>query len=870
VKTARDALFLAELPASLLPYVFLGVGVLTSVAAVGYARFTQRRPTWLALEWATWVSALALGIGAYLFSLGHSWVPVVFYLWVNVYGLILMSQFWSYTHSASNPREAKRIFGLIGTGGILGGLCGGLVAPPLAQAFGLPALLLLAAGLLALAAPMVRASVPPGEPPVLPERVRTTDTRNPMHHPYVRWLAVAALCSVLVTTLLDFLFKVEIQTRYGTAEDLASFLGLFYTATNLAALTMQLFATRWALQVLGAGWSAAVLPTGLGIGAVAMLITPGFGAVVGTRLWDQVMRLSINKSAVELFFFPVPTDLRRRAKAWIEAGLERLGDGFAGVLILAAGMTLGATPWTIALIVAVLIVVWVTAWMVLRRAYVVELGRNLKRMNLGSRQTQVSLRESSALDEMTRLLASPYERIVLHGLEMLRDNAPELVPGKLEALMRHDSARVRARAATLVGESQLQDLMPRIESLIHEDEDPAVRVNALRAYCALTGESSLAALDEYLTSNDARLRRSALMCIAEYATLEEEGQVRAVFERMLQGDGEDRMAVAEALGRRPIDSTLLDMIRPLFTDASLAVRNAAFESAGRTRRRTLIPDMIQALSLRESQSAARRGLAHFGDGIVGTLGDYLGDASVPMTVRRELPRVFATIGTQQAVDAMFRYHGRDDVRLSYRMLKAANQIRSRQTDVRFSHERVGEDIEFDVRSHLFALVHYRSCPIGTTRTAERLLCIALNERMDQSLDRIFRRLALIYPASEIHATYRGVTSSNPRMRGNALEYLELGLSAQHAGLILPLVDDSGDEGRLRFAEQRFGMRYIGVVESLNALLEGDDPWLRTCALFVAGSRRERSLTKLIDHNLMSPHALVRETALWARTALATG
>src|SRR5437867_2658868 len=128
VKTARDALFLAVLPAALLPYVFLGVGALTTLVAVAYARASRRRPTWRSLEDATWAAAISLGLFAYLYGLHARWVPIVFYLWVNAYGLIQLAQFWSFANSVSNPREAKRIFGAIGTGGILGGLFGGAAA----------------------------------------------------------------------------------------------------------------------------------------------------------------------------------------------------------------------------------------------------------------------------------------------------------------------------------------------------------------------------------------------------------------------------------------------------------------------------------------------------------------------------------------------------------------------------------------------------------------------------------------------------------------------------------------------------------------------------------------------------------------------
>ena len=867
VKTARDALFLAVLPAALLPYVFLGVGALTTLVAVAYARASRRRPTWRSLEDATWAAAISLGLFAYLYGLHARWVPIVFYLWVNAYGLIQLAQFWSFANSVSNPREAKRIFGAIGTGGILGGLFGGALAAPLVTSLGLRSLLVIGGVLAGLAAPMVRLAVERGALPP-PEQVRE-DPEGPIHplsQPYVRWLTLAALCSVLVTTLLDYQFKAEIQRRDPSPHGLASFLGWFYTATNLAALIMQLFFTRWSLHALGAGWSAAVLPAGLGIGAAATLIAPGFGAVITTRLWDQVMRLSINRTAGELFFFPLKPEIRRRAKALIEAGLERVGDGLAGLLILAAGLAMGSSTWTIAAMVASLVVVWVMAWLRVRRLYVSELGENVRRMNLDPHRAPVSLREASILEEFSRLLASPYERLVLHGLEMIEESAPERIEEHIVPLMSHPSPRVRARALSLAGARQMREASGAIEALIG-DPDPEVRIEAMRARVALGGADPIGALEEFLDSDDVNLRRGAVNAIAEFAPPADEGRVRAILERLLRGGSEERLIVAESLGRRR-SGTLHDLIPPLLSDPSLEVRNAALLSAGLTNRRELIPAMVDALAGRESQATARRALAAFGDRVVGTLGDYLSDPAVPIQSRREIPRALGQIGTAEAVAALFRCRDRDDVRLAYRILKAENRIREHDARIRFPARLVDEDLDFDVQSYLFAFVHYRFCPIGGPRSAERLLCVALNERMDQALSRVFRRLALLYPPQEIFAAYRGVLSENPRGRGNSLEYLENALSPEHARRVLPLVDDSGDEKRLRFAQARYGLRYRGPSESLAEILQGKDAWLRTCALYVVGARRDRALQPLVEQSLGARDAGVRETAAWAFAALA--
>ena len=868
VKTARDALYLARLPATTLPFVYLGVGAIATVVGALLGRITNRGTTWRSLEVGAWVSALALIAFSSLFRLEANWVPILFYLWVNAYGLILFLLFWTFTNSLSHPREAKRIFGIIGVGGILGGVFGGLIAPPLVQQWGLSSLLMAAAALVVLVPSGVRSGL--GRRDLARAEPAPDDAgavAHPLRHRYVRWLALAALCSVLVSTLVAYQFKVELQARYPSPDALASFLGLFYTATNLAALAMQLFVTRWSLQSFGAGWSAAVLPAGLGVGAAVTMIVPGFAAVMATRLWDEIMRTSMNRTAVELFYFPLAPGLRARARALIEAGLERAGDALAGLLILAVGLLMGVDTFALAVLLAVVVVVWVTAWLGVRRGYVAELGRNLRRLNLDSSHSTVSLREASVIEEMTRLLESPYERVVLRGLEMLEETAPEQIQVHLGKLLTHASPSVRARGLAYAASRQAAEVREQLAGLMHDD-DPEVRVEALRAYCALGGERRFAMMEEFLESQDPRLRWTALECIATYATPEEEGRAREILERALrEGGHEERAAVVEGLGRRPGPSALHALIGPLLRDARLEVRNAALRGAGRAQQRTLVPKLIEALALRESSGVAREGLAAFGDRVVGTLGDYLCDGGVAIEVRREIPRVLSIVASQEAVNALFRCRERDDVRLSYRILKAANRIRSLNSAVEFPRSLVTEDLHYDARSHLFALVHYRACPIGEVGSAERLLCVALNERMDQALNRVFRRLGLVYPSREILLAYRGVGSEDPRVRGNAIEYLESALAPDHRALLLWLVDDSGDETRLRMAETRFGMRYVGYTETLDEILQGPDPWLKTCALYVVGKRRELALAQSVESNLASLVPHVRETAAWARSAL---
>src|SRR5262249_20573914 len=146
-----------------------------------------------------------------------------------------------------------------------------------------------------------------------------------------------------------------------------------------------------------------------------------------SRLWDQAMGLSISKVAGEIFYFPLEPGLRRRVKSFIEAGVERLGEGVTGLLIIGMGAVVGATTRTLGIAVAAIMVAWVVAWMGVRRGYVVELGRNVRRLSLGHEHMRVSLREAGVIREMSRLLESPFERVVLQSVEMLQENAPEVL-----------------------------------------------------------------------------------------------------------------------------------------------------------------------------------------------------------------------------------------------------------------------------------------------------------------------------------------------------------------------------------------------------------------------------------------------------------
>src|SRR6266704_1282105 len=143
LETARDALFLARLPASRLPWVYLIIaGMAVAISQVPWSR---RRAGSLGLP------ALLLTFAAVtlLFWLTRSWrspaALYALYVWTGLVGSLAVLQFWLVLGDLYTVTQAKRIYGLIGTGSLLGAVAGAGLARFLAASSAASVLVLAAA-----------------------------------------------------------------------------------------------------------------------------------------------------------------------------------------------------------------------------------------------------------------------------------------------------------------------------------------------------------------------------------------------------------------------------------------------------------------------------------------------------------------------------------------------------------------------------------------------------------------------------------------------------------------------------------------------------------------------------------------------------
>ncbi|MEN8145193.1 MAG: Npt1/Npt2 family nucleotide transporter, partial [Gemmatimonadota bacterium] len=342
-RSVREALYLSRFPVETLPYV-TGASVLLTLPAVGiFIRLLSRASPRAAYQSLVLLLGVAL-TALWLLLPGSEAATVAFYLITNSGAVLLASGFWVIVSELFAVRDAKRLFGLISAGGTLGAMTSGLSTGRLTTWLGgsipLVGVLLFVLALLAVLQTLLPRSLH-----VSPEKSEQmsglgTAMATIRATPHLQLIALVVFAATFATTLLDYQFKEFAQSSMLSAEQLAGFFGSFYGWAGGVALVLQLLVTGRALESLGVGRSLSVLPAFLFLGALGLLMAPGLLLATSVRGGDYALRKSLYRSVTEFLYVPIPAQLRRRSKTFIDSVVDGAGEG-AGALVIFLLITAG-------------------------------------------------------------------------------------------------------------------------------------------------------------------------------------------------------------------------------------------------------------------------------------------------------------------------------------------------------------------------------------------------------------------------------------------------------------------------------------------------------------------------------------------------
>jgi hypothetical protein len=304
----------------------------------------------------------------------------------------------------------------------------------------------------------------------------------------------------------------------------------------------------------------------------------------------------------------------------------------------------------------------------------------------------------------------------------------------------------------------------------------------------------------------------------------------------------------------------------LLADPDPLIVKEAIHSVGKLRKRRLVPDLMDRLAHHELRDEVAKALAQFGDTIIGAMRDHLGDSSVSIEARREIPAIMVEIGTPAAASVLMDHLLESDTNLRFRIIVALNKLRRLHSEIEIDSQTLETVLAAEI------LGHYRSYQIldklGIAANGENPVTSALTESIQQELERIFRLLGLLYPHLDIHTAYLGLQSKNVSLHDNTLEFLDNVLKPQLREMLVPLLDVKVTvHERAHLAQRIMHTKVETQEQAVAALVASDDPWLQSCGAHAIGAFGIKSLESELDRCLSNADPLLRETARLAKMRL---
>jgi AAA family ATP:ADP antiporter len=277
--------------------------------------------------------------------------------------------------------------------------------------------------------------------------------------------------------------------------------------------------------------------------------------------------------------------------------------------------------------------------------------------------------------------------------------------------------------------------------------------------------------------------------------------------------------------------------------------------------------MVQRLRDVRVRGVAIEALAAYGPAICGTLGDFLADNAAPLAVRKEIPRILRLIPHQRSVDILLSALYNPNATIRHAALRALNRLRESAPQLHYADELVAVQIHQEARQYCelnAALAPFRAGQDGSR--AATLLARTINERLRQTLERLFRLLGLRYPPREIYSAYLGICQHSGEMHTAALDFLDNVLERDLKRVLLPLLDAPGHV--LETGRHLFGIEVKTAETAIRDLIRSGDPWLVACAVAAAGELGMRRLAPDIQQAAENTGPDVAEVARSAAAALA--
>lgn len=317
-------------------------------------------------------------------------IGLAYFLWVGIFNVFVVAQFWSYANDIYSKDQGKRLFPIIAVGGSLGAIAGPFITSAArshpyelmlvaAMILGMCLILYNAVNRMQGAGGQAQDSAREAEAPLS----KSGAFRLTMRDGYLRRIALMMLLANFVNTTGGYLFDDKVE-RHAMAQVpdtpvpgqpgalpggalpggelpgealsgdervqavkrargavVSEIYGTFYGLVNLLSFLIQAFVVSRIFKYLGVRKAMFFLPLIAIGGYAAILLLPTLGVVRVAKLAENSTDYSLQNTVRQALFLPTSREAKYKAKAAIDTFFVRFGDAASALLIFAGINWLG-------------------------------------------------------------------------------------------------------------------------------------------------------------------------------------------------------------------------------------------------------------------------------------------------------------------------------------------------------------------------------------------------------------------------------------------------------------------------------------------------------------------------------------------------
>ena len=886
-RIVRDTLFLNKYKGDrlMLSFMYIGVAILVSTATFFY---TKRSSFYRMDKLIT--STFSIGIIFTLIFVGlvNNEISAAFgslYIFIELLGAFMMFQFWSFTNELLDSREAKRVLGFVGCGGIIASMAVGGTVGKLAALLGqVQYLLFINAFCMALCIWIVRfmgkkyqsrlqrgvvaKTLTPKQAKAATSQVSITKT------PYVKYIAIMIALIYVVVTLVDYQFKVVASDKITDPQKLAAYFGFVYSVFGgVFSLFFQLIATSRLLK-FSIFMSLGILPAILTLSSIFFIAVPPelmmFGlaaplvAITMAKSGDSAFRYTINDAAIQLLYIPLDPKIKSRTKAIIDGMVKPIFIGVSGFILLAvsylgkAGIV-SSDVKLISWIVTVIGILWLGTIVGIRSRYLSVLIDNIKKKRFGTNQLTMQLNVLQSI--VQKAIESGDEEDLALAIDMVESSGNAALGRDFVALLSKATPKIKVKILSLMRRVESRYNTYNILKLFNDPDEEVLR-EAILTYGYIQMDKSVKFISPFLDSEKISIREAAVIALIKYAgvagAMAAGSYLKAFFESENATDRAAAAYILGELGQKNMDQQLF----ALLNDPSPIVRRAAVNAASKINSNVFIPKLFYMLFDRDVSFDAAKVLSKFGEKILEPAADILSNELESYRLKSEVAKMLGDIYTPESVRLLSLSLDTESDELRNIVLNSLKKLLSKVEKASIDKEPLKVLLLREIYQYFQTL--YFAVQIRKNLKTNCLSDV-MSTKLDNCYQRIFSILSLMYGNSLFDNIYFNITRKFvlPSQRANALEIIDNIVDKDIRPIIVPLIESKTEEEKLNLGYQFFSVKKLKINDIIETFLSDDSEWVRCVTLYAIAHEHMTENYSRIQMFLYDPSPIVREAALYA-------